>query len=565
MGKEIRRENKKLIFLCCDSSEEREIQAFISRKRFRAERENPGSGDDIEAHIIYPADVSTGDYMTYGNHRTPTEEERELLEGLTSQDDIYVWGHGSPNYAYIPGASYTEIADFLLAGIKKENFSGENPLKIHCEMCNSGRGGPDGESSFAGRMHAYIEKKGVVSRVTGRLRNVVIDFDNIRERGVMTLRREYDALLHMGLKLPDSVYKHQETGSKVTYFREIHEGIMVQVRQDSYRNALNREFLKFEDKLIERLGQDVFISKDRLKPELHQALLGVGLRLSSVDEHLDVKELTQSINDLSQLLKSNYNLTDNDLKELGFDSFRDKLMHQAQGGGLVKKTTGVNLDDPLLPNEVAPLHDVIKAHPLLKELSDSVKKLQELNRDKEIPNENLNKFIQSLGSEDDINDSSLYSSIYTEYRKSMLMENDGQTMMPKHLEKILVSTNKMVKAFAENPDMSSEEKLSTLNTYKKELNSYFTKSVLSNSIQTLSNYIHGFTYGIKAAWNERHGASLFETIGQALKSGYEWADVTHSNFLFYKNAMHQLHTDIEEIDSKEDREDDPNRESTSFH
>lgn len=118
---------KKIVILSCDKSEQTEIEAFISRKRFKANEETPASGDLIDAKVIYLADVSADEYITYQDHLTPTRGEKKILRKLTYTDNVYIWGHGCPNDAYIPGAFYTEIANFLVAGINRQNFDSSHP------------------------------------------------------------------------------------------------------------------------------------------------------------------------------------------------------------------------------------------------------------------------------------------------------------------------------------------------------------------------------------------------------------------------------------------------------
>ncbi len=257
---------------------------------------------------------------------------------------------------------------------------------------------------------------------------------------------------------------------------------------------------------------------------------------------------------------SSYNLNDKDFNEIKFDEFREKIIHQAQGGGLVQKTTKVLREDPLLPNEDGSLCSVVKAHPLLSEFSDNVKKIKEFNNSQESPNKHLSAFVDALGTEDDFAGENLYGTIFAEYRKAMLMENDGQIKMPEHLEKILISTNKMVKAIADNPKMSEENKVSVLNTYTKELGNYFRDSAFMNLMQATYNYTHGFFHGVRDALNERHGGSLMESIGQVFKTGYEYAKAEHSNFLYYKDTMKQLHSTVSGNLDEEERQ-----ESNSPH
>ncbi len=161
MPRQPQKDQKKIVILCFDRSEEAEINAFISNKRYQASQIEPESGDDLQIDVIFPADVSNDDFMTYGDHLSPTREEKKILQDLTPNDNIYIWGHGAPNYAYIPGAFYTEVADFIAQGIDHDKFHMRAPLKINCEMCNGGRGGPTGEASLAGRLHSYLGKSSV--------------------------------------------------------------------------------------------------------------------------------------------------------------------------------------------------------------------------------------------------------------------------------------------------------------------------------------------------------------------------------------------------------------------
>lgn len=533
--------NKKLVILCCDSNERSEIDAFISRKRFKANEENPGSGDDLDVHIIYPADVFEDNYMTYGEHQTPTEDEKEILHSLTSEDNIYIWGHGSPNDAYIPGAFHTEIADFLAGGINKENFDANHPLKINCEMCNAGRGGPTGESSFAGRFHSYLGKIGIPASVSGRHRNVVIDYEKIKTEGITTLKREYDGLSHL-IKLPESFYKHQEPGSKVTYTWQDSE----QVRLDSYRIILNKKFINFNAKLGNMIEP---ISGASLKIELEKKMLAVKLQINRMDDNLNTKKLKTAMDDLKTTLMTKFSLTEPQLNELGFETFYTKAMHQASGGGLVSKKTGVSINDPLLPNESGAFVNILKEHPTLKELSDTVKKFE-----KEFRNQNdtlepkINEFIESLGSEDDINSDSLYASLFTSYRKSVLVENDGSLKMPRDVENIAKSTTNMLNKLCQNPFHSVEERQEILKQYRKENSSYFRQNILSSFIQGISASISGFFYGVKIALSERHNASLFESVAQVFKSGYEWATTKKANLSFYKDTLGAINDRVQTFD-----------------
>ncbi len=509
-------ESKKLVILCFDSSEKAEIEAFISRKRFRANQQNPDSGDELQVHIIYPADVAEGNYMTYGDHRTPNEDEKEILQSLTSKDNIYLWGHGSPNYAYIPGAYYTEIADFLAAGIKKENFDASHPLKINCEMCNAGRGGPTGESSFAGRFHAYLGKKGIPSTVSGRHRNVVIDFEKLRTEGITTLKREYDGLSHF-LKIPDSFYKHQEPGSKVTYTWQGTD----QFRLDSYRILLNKRFNDFEANLQKMIGP---ISDSKLKADLEKEKLAIKLQINDIDEHLDENKLAIAMNNLKTTLTTKFSLTEDKLKDIGFEALHEKAMHFASGGGLVSKATGVSSTDSLLPNESGAFVDVLKAHPVLQELSDAVKRFeQEFSNDSEkIHQTKINEFVASIGSEDNINSDSLYASLFTSYRKSVLLENDGLLTMPSDLENIAKATTNMLNKFCEHPNYSTEERQKIMNEYSEETSSYFRQNSITNFFQEVSVRVSGFIYGAKLAIGERHNANVIESVAQVFKLGVEW-------------------------------------------
>lgn len=144
--------NKKVVF-CFNYEEKNEVDSFIRRMRNIHEDKNLDP-DELEIHAIYPCDISSNKYMTWEG-TNPSEEDKNILNSLTPEDKIYIWGHGAPNYAYLPGAAYTELAEYIEKSINKKNFSeGKGSLNITVEICNGARGGELGKDSFVARLHA---------------------------------------------------------------------------------------------------------------------------------------------------------------------------------------------------------------------------------------------------------------------------------------------------------------------------------------------------------------------------------------------------------------------------
>ena len=368
---------------------------------------------------------------------------------------------------------------------------------------------------------------GIPAAVSGRQRNVVVDFEKIRTEGLSTIRREYDALSHF-MELPKSAYKRKEPGSKVTYqwVPQPDGKPAVQVRIDSYRITLNKLFSLFEAKLSTATGE---ISDGKLKTELKKHILAVKLQINDSSSELNKKQLKEAMSNLKEFITSELPISGGQLQDIGFDELNDRIMHHAEGGGLTNQGTGVTMDDPLFENEREPFVQVIKEHPLLKELSNAVKTFQIEFTNRAQPDSKVLNFVKALGTDENISDDSLYASIFSSYRKHMINENDGLSKMPEYLELLASATINMVNQFNHNPTMTQSQKEAVVKQYSNEIEKQFS----TGFFKTINNYVSGFFQGVGSALAERHGATIFETIGQVIKAGSEYAEVKHSNFLSY--------------------------------
>lgn len=239
---------------------------------------------------------------------------------------------------------------------------------------------------------------------------------------------------------------------------------------------------------------------------------------------------------LRTLLSTQYHLSNEQLKDMGLDKFHKRLIHQANGGGIARKATGVKINDPLLENERGTFRDIIHAHPLLQELSHAVKQFQREFGNESISDDKATAFANTLGTGEDLYDESLYSQIYTAYRKHMLAQNDGAVTMPEQLTNVAKSAITLVNTFNQKPCMSSEEKMAAMSKFSNDISKQFSDGFLTK----IAIYTSGFIEGVKVARKEKHEASIFEAIGQVFKAGVEFAQAKHSNFLSYKAAVHKI-------------------------
>lgn len=185
-----------------------------------------------------------------------------------------------------------------------------------------------------------------------------------------------------------------------------------------------------------------------------------------MDAVLDKGKLRKSMDRLQATLINKCALSRQQLQDTGFDAFYKKAIHHASGGGLTIKTTGISIVDPLLPNEAGNFGDQLKKHPVLKGLNTAVKQFEE----KLVFNDSKNKhkaleFVATIGSEGDINSTSLYASIFTSYRKAVLTENDGLLRMPNQLEDIARATIKMLNEFSNNVNCSNLDRKQIIKAY----------------------------------------------------------------------------------------------------
>ncbi|HFD2298368.1 TPA: hypothetical protein ACF2PW_003241, partial [Legionella pneumophila] len=437
----------KKVIICFNSEEENEIQAFI--RRFRVIHEEKGfDPDDLDIQVIYPCDIASDQYMTWSGTE-PTQEQKEILSKLKPQDKIYIWGHGAPNYAYIPGAFYTEIAEYLEKGINKENFGpGKGPLNITVEICNGARGGSQGKDSFAAKLHSLLGKKGIDSTVTGRLRNVFIDLQFLPLYGIKTIERANDGLVKAGIYESESMYQRMAERSKVTYKWDERDS-NVQVRVDSYRESTLIGFIKLKQSILERMNDSYTgLLNNR---DLHKILLTIEFNLMQNDKNLDISLLQKSTKRLGQYCLS-LGISKNELKQFGFDYFLDSLGKKATENGFLKAETGIRKDQPLLEIEKKSFYESINAHPSFMELNRLVCILKEKNTS------STTELAEIIGSSCDGYD--LYSTFFLLTRNYNMVKNDGLMVVPDYIEKSINLLNRMI-------HLAYESKLDNLQKQKE--------------------------------------------------------------------------------------------------
>jgi hypothetical protein len=447
----------KKVIICFNREEENEVKALV--RRFRTVHEDMGyDADDLEVEIIYPCDIAAGKYMTWEGTE-PSKEDKEILNSLTPEDTVYVWGHGAPNYAYIPGASYVELADYLEKGLNKDNFGpGKGPLNINVETCNGGRGGEQGKSSFSARLHSLLGKKGIHATVTGRLKNVVVDTSLLPIEGIKTIDRAYDGLLHAGFTIADKRYKRMAPRSKVTY-RWDPSNPDIQIRVDSYRRSTLRGFIKLKESILEKLNSS---DVRPLNPgQLHRIMLTIELNLAQFDKPLDTNLVKEQVLQLQQYCLTS-GITSKELQEFGLDYFLGSLGKKATKDGLLVEKTGVQRNDPLLEIEKQSFYEFINDHPAFKELD----RLSHLLQEKNLPK--TTKLAEIIGSKETCDGDDLYATFFIIARSHNLIKNDGNLVVPDYVEKSMGILNKMI-SLAYESDLDYSQKIKEIDALKKQM------------------------------------------------------------------------------------------------
>ncbi|WP_133139700.1 hypothetical protein [Legionella genomosp. 1] len=513
---------KKAVILCFDKSEEREVQAFMRRIQNREEEKG---NEDIEVHIIYPVDVNEGQYMTWESAE-PEEADKEILESMTPDDHLYIWGHGAPSNPYIPGAFYTEIGDYLDKTLNKEVFGPDKgTLKINVEICNGGRGGVQGENSFAARLHSYLGKLGIYSEVAGRLRNVSVDIPNLPHEGLKSIPRHYDGLSNL-IALPDSYYEHQAERSKVTYAWGGIDG-KVQLRVDGYRRSLTRDYLELKDALMKEVSDSRMLDPRKI----HKLLLGIEFRISNPQIEMKPAEIHKAAHELYEYCKM-AGLKEETLEKLGFERFIASISRKASSNGFLEAPTGVRSDDKKLPVEVKALRDILFENPEMKKLNNLVERLKE----KADTNPNIARLVEKLGCEESFAESNLYASFFMMYRKSIIHLDTGTVEFPVAIKNIIDPLNHLLEKVYLNEQASPAEKQKSYALYMQSLGDYTTGSTWGN----FKAKVRGALFGFKLAHNERHEASLLEYIPNLFRSAYTLSNTEVEFFEGFKQDLAEM-------------------------
>ncbi|HAU1066326.1 TPA: hypothetical protein JBI01_00055 [Legionella pneumophila] len=519
----------KVVVLCFNKAEEAEVRAFINRIRVR--KANSDSQEEIEPYIIYPADVNKDEYMTWKGEE-PNDEDKETLGSLTSNDRLFIWGHGSPNYAYIPGAFYTEIGNYLNHALDKDQFSSsKGALRIGVEICNGGRGGALGKNSFAARLHAYLGKLGIYSEVSGRLRNVVIDTSNLPHEGLKTIPRHYDGLSHF-ISIPDRYYEHQAEQSKVTYAWGGLEN-KEQIRIDSYRRSLKRDFFQLKEKLLEEVSQSPIINPRNI----HQALLAIEFRLSDETTPIQVSLLKQLTEELHQECRK-HGFGDEVLRSIGFERFLSSIARKAHANGFLLAKTNTRVDDPKLPIEQKPLSQTLSANSEMQRLNNTVERLRQKNQEHFAPD--LETLIKILGCEDTVNENNLYANLFQLYRKILIASDSGEIDLPSHIKDIIDPLVSLLEIIYLDEDLS-QNKQQELYKHLHQLDNYTTSSRWGAYLAKSRGFWAGFAQGHR----ERHEASLLEYLPNLFYSAHNISGMEADFFVGFVKDISQIRTLIE--------------------
>ncbi|WP_131795835.1 hypothetical protein [Fluoribacter gormanii] len=442
----------KKVILCFNRDEEIELKSYIQRMRVIHE-EKGFDAEDLQVEIIYPCDISANQYMTWTG-TNPSEQDKAILSSLTPEDKIYIWGHGAPNYAYIPGAVYTEIADYLEKGIDKSNFGpGKGTLNITVEICSGARGGKYGKDSFAARLHSLLGKKGIESTVTGRMKNVAFDPMLLPIEGIKTIDRAYDGMVKAGIYESESFYQHMAERSKVTYkWDDSHPNM--QVRVDSYRRSTMVGFLILKRKILERL-RSIDLSN---YSELHRTLLTIELNLAQHDRRLNTKLLKKYTEKLEEICKSK-GLTDNELKDFGFNYFASSIGKKATENGFLIQKTGLFKNDELLEIERESFYEFINSHPLFFELNRLADIISTLN---------YPELGMTIGSKGTCDGENIYALFFLLARRHNLIKNDGHLIIPSYIEESMELLNKMLRLSFES-ELPVEKRILRMSKLKQQM------------------------------------------------------------------------------------------------
>ena len=447
------------MILCFDSAEAEEVNAFI--RRMRVVEDNKGlDGDALDIEVIYPCDISENRYMSWEGTE-PTEQDKKILHSLTPEDKIYVWGHGAPNYASMPGAVYTELADYLEKSINKDNFGpGKGSLNITMEMCNGGRGGEQGKDSYAARLHSLLGKKGIHASVTGRLRNVIIDVNRIHMDGITTVERAKWGLVEAGIYESDTVYERMAVRSKVSYQWDSSDP-SVQVRVDSYRRSTLIGFIKIKEQILNKVNSEQF---PLMSPRhLHQLLLTIELNLSQDREQFDlnlVKKTTQELGEYCQQI----GISKKELERYGFNYFQESLGQKVTKDGFLRIETGIKRTDPLFDIEKRPIVEAINDHPSFQELNRIMVDLKNIQN----ASEDIEQLIKIIGTKEDWQEANLYTDLVTIARAYNLVNNNGKLDIPDYVDETTKLINRVLN-LAYKSDLDPTQKLQELANLKKQL------------------------------------------------------------------------------------------------
>ncbi len=423
----------KKVIICFNSEEANEVRELQRRLRWVHE-EKGYDPDDLEIEVIYHLDIANNKYMTWEG-TDPSKEDKKILASLTPEDKIYIWGHGAPNYPYVPGSIYTELADYLDKGLNKDNFGPDKgALNIAVETCNAGRGGEQGVNSYAGRLHALLGKKGYYTRVSGRLRNVSIDLNTLSMEGIKTIERALDGLEQSGIYKSEKSHQRKAVRSKVAYEWDVADPNK-QIRVDSYRKSARNQFVALKLNLLKKINTPDFRP---LNPGiLHRLLLTVELNLGELDQYVKMKKIKSSYRELrNECIRMG--LTETDLQQLGFDDFEMVLDRKATKDGFVTQATGVSREDPLLEIEKQSMYDFINNHPSFVELDRLVEFL------KGNDSEETAELAEIIGSKTTCDGEDLYATLFLVSRCYNLVKNDGNLVIPLEVEKTMGVLNRMV-------------------------------------------------------------------------------------------------------------------------
>ncbi|BCA95750.1 hypothetical protein TUM19329_21110 [Legionella antarctica] len=472
--------------------------------------------DDIV--VLYPADISQDQYMTWSGTE-PSEEDKQVLQSLKGGDKIYLWGHGSPNSGYIPGAFYTEIADYLAKGLNKDNFSpSKGALDVSVEICTGARGGQHGKNSFAALIHSYLGKIGIHSTVTGRLNILWIDQETLRTEGTKTIDRAYYALSQIGIPISAERYKHQDARSKVTYMWDPNE-YEHQIRIDSYRKGLKDAFIVLKGQILTKVNAPESTVLDFGK--LHKKLLTVELLLANDNEALDTKLLESGTKELYDYCEQIIGFDQKTLTDLGFERFNMAMKRKAHADGFVRENTGLLKSDPKRPIEENTFAELISDLPQFKKLDEIVSQVKE--------KENVPEAVfDVVGSREKKGESNYYANFFTVARKHLLVQNDGTMNISDNLTKPMLLVNKMLETVFLDETKTLKQKEVVFKKLKKELDSYYTPSLFNK----FKSMVRGILFGLVVGFKERHEASFLEAIPNLFFSAYSQGHYSVSTYIY---------------------------------